>query len=133
MYTPKDSVTTGAGARNWDLFNMKRIIRATAHALSGLKEALVSEFAFQQECFVFLISVIVACIAEATPLERALLIGSIILVLLVELLNTALETIIDRISPEHHPLSKKAKDLGSAAVLLAILQAMIIWGFIFFT
>src|SRR5579883_3376573 len=129
MYTPKDSVTAGAKSRNWDVFNMKRIIRATTHAVRGLKEALLSEFAFQQECFVFLVAIFVACMAEVTSLERALLIGSITLVLLVELLNTALETIIDRISPEHHPLSKKAKDLGSAAVLLSILQAMVIWGF----
>jgi diacylglycerol kinase (ATP) len=132
MYPSKDIVETTPRKRYWDIFNMKRTLRATLHALQGLKEVFFSEFAFQQECVVFVLALLVVCIADLSGLERALLVGSITCVLLVELLNTAVETIVDRISADHHPLSKKAKDIASAAVLISILQAMVIWLFIFF-
>lgn len=107
-----------------------RIINATRYSLEGLVSTFRSEAAFRQELVLVCIGVPIALLLNVTNVERALLIGSLFLVLIVELLNTAIESAINRISQEIHPLSKRAKDIGSAAVFLALLNAATMWGII---
>ena len=99
-------------------------------AWQGLKAAWHHEDAFRQELLVALVAIPVALIADATAVGRALLVGSILLVLIVELLNSALEAAVDHTSLEPHPLAKRAKDIASAAVLLSIANAVAIWGLV---
>jgi diacylglycerol kinase (ATP) len=105
-----------------------RIVRALGHSLQGLAAIWRSEGAFRQEVIAAAVLIPVACLVPVAPAERVLLIASVLLVMVVELLNSALEAAIDRISLERHPLSKRAKDAGSAAVLLAIAIALLTWG-----
>ena len=104
-----------------------RIAHAFSNSCSGLADACRNESAFQQELLLAVVLIPVAAILNVTPLERALLIASVLLVLIVELLNTGVEVAIDRISLDHHELSKKAKDLGSAAVLLSLVLLLVVW------
>lgn len=104
-----------------------RVVRALGYSLEGLAAAWRSEGAFRQEVICAVVLVPIALLAPASTVERVLLIGSVLLVLVVELLNSALEAAIDRISMERHALSKKAKDAGSAAVLVAIIAGMVTW------
>lgn len=103
-----------------------RLWHATGHALSGLRAAW-SEAAFRLEVLGALVLLPAALWLGRSWVEVALLAGSVLLVMVVELLNTAIEAAIDRIGPEWHPLSKRAKDLGSAAVLLSALLCGVIW------
>jgi len=96
----------------------------------GLKAAWVSETAFRQEVVLVVILAPVGLWLGHTGLERAVLVGSLFLVLIAELLNSGLEAVVDRISEEIHPLSKKAKDVGSAAVFVAIAAVVVIWALI---
>ena len=105
---------------------MRRMINATRYSLAGLKAAL-SEAAFRQELALSLVLIPLGLHLAESGLERALLVGSVLLVLIVELLNSAVEAAIDRVSPELHDLSKRAKDLGSAAVMLALVNLAIVW------
>lgn len=105
---------------------IKRIILAFGYSIEGIRAAL-SECAFRLEILISIIAIPFAFIIAHNPAELALLISSLFLVMIVELLNTAIETAINRISLEIHPLSKKAKDVASAAVLLSIINATIIW------
>jgi diacylglycerol kinase (ATP) len=107
-----------------------RIIKAFGYSLEGLRAAYATEAAFRQELWLCAVAIPIACWLDVTTVERALLIGSLFLVLIAELLNTAIETIIERISPDIHPLSKKAKDIGSAVVLMSLLGTAGIWGII---
>ncbi len=107
-----------------------RLIRAFGYSWDGLKAAYASEVAFRQELVLLAIGVPLACCINVANVERVLMIGSLLLIMLVEIINTALEATIERISTEQHPLSKKAKDLGSAAVLISLVNAAIIWGMI---
>jgi diacylglycerol kinase (ATP) len=109
---------------------LMRIVKAFGYSLDGLRAAYVSEAAFRQELWLCAVAIPIACWLDVTPVERALLIGSLFLVLISELINTAIETIVERISPDIHPLSKKAKDIGSAVVLMALFGAGGIWGII---
>ena len=104
-----------------------RLVKALGHSLDGLAGAFLTEDSFQQEAIAALVLVPLACFLPVTPLERALLIASVLLVMVVELLNSSIESAIDRISLERHPLSKRAKDTGSAAVLLAVITAILVW------
>ena len=104
-----------------------RVVRALGYSLEGLAAAWRSEGAFRQEVICAAVLIPVALLAPATLVERVLLVGSVLLVLVVELLNSSLEAAIDRISPERHPLSKKAKDAGSAAVFVAIIAGTLAW------
>jgi diacylglycerol kinase (ATP) len=104
-----------------------RVVRALGYSLEGLASAWRSEGAFRQEVICAAVLIPVACLAPATAVERVLLIGSVLLVLVVELLNSSLEAAIDRISTDRHPLSKKAKDAGSAAVFVAIIAGSLTW------
>lgn len=107
-----------------------RIIKAVGYSFDGLRSAFLSEAAFRQELLLFAVSVPIALMIAPTPAEKTLMIGSVFLVLIVEIINTAVETTIERISAERHDLSKKAKDLGSAAVFLSLINALIIWAII---
>ena len=100
-----------------------------AYSLQGLAGAWKTEGAIRQEALAALVLVPTAILVTGlAPIERVMLIASVLLVIVVELLNSAIEAAVDRIGPERHPLSKKAKDTGSAAVLVAILVALMTWG-----
>ena len=105
---------------------LNRILHATGYSLAGLKAGW-SEKAFRQEVFLAVILMPAAFFVGQDWVQIGLLGGSVMLVLIVELLNTALESAIDRISPQWHALSKRAKDMGSAAVLLSLLWCLGLW------
>ncbi len=106
---------------------LTRIIRATGYSIKGIKATYKHEAAFRQEVAASLILVPLALYLGDSGVERALLLGSWLLVLLVELINSSIEAIVDRIGPEMHKLSGRAKDIGSASVALAIMIAVIVW------
>ena len=103
------------------------MLNATQYSLSGLAAAARHEDAFRQELILVAVLTPIALWLGNTGAERALLIGSLILVLIVELLNSAVEAAVDRISFENHRLAKRAKDIGSAAVMLSLANAGIVW------
>lgn len=105
-----------------------RVVAAFRYSMAGLASAWRNEGSFRLEVVAALILIPLACALPVSPLERALLIGTVLLVLVVELLNSSIESAIDRISLERHPLSKRAKDTGSAAVLLVVLIPLLTWG-----
>lgn len=107
-----------------------RILYALLNSCAGLADAWRNESAFRQEVVVAAILVPAAFWVPVTVAEKALLIATVVLVLIVELLNTGVEAAIDRISLEHNSLSKRAKDIGSAAVFVAIVLTAVIWGLI---
>jgi diacylglycerol kinase (ATP) len=107
-----------------------RLWLATLNSLRGLKHCYHSEAAFRQEVWAALVLVPVAIWLGQTAVERTLLVGSVLIVMIVELLNTGIEVVVDRISPERHRLSGFAKDLGSSAVLLTLLLAGMTWTFV---
>jgi diacylglycerol kinase (ATP) len=109
-----------------------RVVKAMGYSLDGLAGAWRTEGAFRQEVICAAVLIPVACLVPVPLVQRALLVASVIFVMVVELLNSAMEAAIDRISMERHPLSKKAKDTGSAAVMLAIAMAVIVWGAVLF-
>jgi len=109
---------------------LRRILNAARNSVEGLAAAARHEDAFRQELIIAAVLVPTAFFLNVDPLERAILIGSILLVLIVELLNTAIEVVVDRISTDEHPLSKRAKDIGSAAVMLSLLNAAGAWLFV---
>ena len=104
-----------------------RAFRATVNSWNGLIYAYKEESAFRQELALSLILIPLAIYLPVTPIEKILLIASVILVLIIELLNSSVEAAIDRISFEVHDLSKRAKDFGSAAVMLALLLCGLTW------
>jgi diacylglycerol kinase (ATP) len=103
------------------------VISAARNSWAGLREAVRCEDAFRQELVLAALLLPLALTIASSGLERALLIGSIALVLIVELLNSAIEATVDRISFDDHRLAKRAKDIGSAAVLLTLVNAACIW------
>ena len=106
-----------------------RIWRAFGYSLQGLAGAWRTEGAIKQEALAAVVLVPTALFVNGlVAVERVLLVASVLLVIVVELLNSALEAVVDRIGPERHPLSRKAKDTGSAAVLVAIVIALVAWG-----
>ena len=109
---------------------VKRIFSAFFYSMDGLRTAWRYEHAFRQELMLAVPGVIVASLLPVTVLERVALIGVLLLVLIVELLNSAIEAVVDRVSLERNPLSKNAKDLGSAAVMISMLIAAVTWGLI---
>jgi diacylglycerol kinase (ATP) len=104
-----------------------RVRHAFLNSCAGLSGAFRNESAFRQEVVLAAVLIPVACVLDVSRVERALLIATVLLLLVVELLNAGIETAIDRISFELHPLSKRAKDMGSAAVMLALVILAIVW------
>jgi diacylglycerol kinase (ATP) len=104
-----------------------RIWNAFGYSLAGLAAAYRHESAFRQEVWLALILIPAALFMPANGLGKAMLIGSVLLVLAVELINSAIEAVVDRISLEHHHLAMRAKDIGSAAVLLSLINVAVIW------
>ena len=109
---------------------LRRIWNAFNYSLSGLHAAFLNEDAFRQESLLAAILVPVALLLPASGMGKALMIGSMLLVLVVELLNSAIEAAIDRISLDRHRLSKRAKDIGSAAVLIALINVLSTWALV---
>jgi len=103
------------------------LLNATRCSLEGFVAALRLEDAFRQELFVFALAVPVALWLGRSGFERALLIGCLFLVLIVELLNSAIEAAVDRVSLENHELAKRAKDYGSAAVMMSLAMLAAVW------
>ena len=108
----------------------KRFVDATGYSVAGLRAALQHEAAFRQECALALVLLPVGVWLGSNAIEYALLACSVALVLIVELLNSAIEAVVDRIGSEHHALSGRAKDIGSAAVFISLLLAGLVWGLI---
>jgi len=111
---------------------VRRVINATRNSFAGFAEAVRCEDAFRQELLLAAVLVPVALWSGRSGFERALLAGSVVLVLVVELLNSAVEATVDRISFDNHRLAKRAKDIGSAAVMLSLANAGLIWLLILF-
>lgn len=108
----------------------KRLINACRFSVAGFKATWQHEEAFRQEVMLFVVTVPLAIWLGETAIEKVLLIGSIVLVMLVELLNSAVEAVVDRVGFEHHELSGRAKDIGSAAVMLSLVWAALTWALI---
>ena len=107
---------------------LRRVWNALHFSLAGLRAAYLAEDAFRQEVLLAALLIPLAFLLSPGGLGLALMIGSVLLVLIVELLNSAIEATVDRISLDRHPLAKRAKDIGSAAVLLALLNVIATWG-----
>ena len=113
---------------NQNAKGLKRIVNAIFFSIA----TWAHEEAFRQEVLLFIAAVPLAVWLGESPIEKLLLIGSIILVLVVELLNSAVEAVVDRVGLEHHELSGRAKDIGSAAVMLSLIWAAVTWTLILF-
>lgn len=111
---------------------LRRIWNAMFYSIDGLRAAHRHENAFRQEVLLALLLIPVALFMPASGTGKALMIASVLLVLIVELLNSAVEAAVDRISLENHALAKRAKDIGSAAVMLALVNVPLVWGLVLF-
>ena len=109
---------------------LARLVQALFNSFEGLRDAWLHESAFRQEVLLAAVLIPLACYVKMSGLERAALIASPLLVIVVELLNSSVEAAIDRISLDRHRLSKRAKDLGSAAVFVALLLLALVWGLV---
>jgi diacylglycerol kinase (ATP) len=108
----------------------RRIVNAFGYSMKGFKACWDLEEAFRQEVLLLIPLIPVGIILGATPVERAMLVGSLLMVPIVELLNSAIEANVDRVGLERHELSKRAKDIASAAVFTSIAFALVIWALI---
>ncbi|MGY6454463.1 diacylglycerol kinase [Vibrio parahaemolyticus] len=106
---------------------IRRVMDATVYSIKGLKAAWTHEAAFRQELVLTLVLSISAFFLPVTTLERVLMISSLLLILIVELINSAVEAVVDRVSDDWHELSGRAKDIGSAAVFVALFLALFVW------
>ena len=111
---------------------LRRLINAFTYSCAGLKAAYQHEDAFRQEVLLAIILLPLALWLEHGALERALMISSVLLVIIVELLNSAIEATVDRISLDNHTLAKRAKDIGSAAVLISLVNLAVVWLLVLF-
>ncbi|MDJ0807420.1 MAG: diacylglycerol kinase [Gammaproteobacteria bacterium] len=109
---------------------LRRLINAARWSMKGFRSTFKHEEAFRQELLLLVILAPIGYWLGANGVERVLLIGSLFIVLIVELLNTAVETVVDRIGPEQHKLSGRAKDQGSAAVFVAVALVILVWSLI---
>nr|WP_237668181.1 MULTISPECIES: diacylglycerol kinase [unclassified Vibrio] len=103
------------------------MVNATKYSYQGIKAAFKNEAAFREEVLLSVIMIPTALLLDVTGVERVLLIGTVLLVMVVELLNSAVEAVVDRIGSEHHELAGRAKDMGSAAVLITMLITGYTW------
>ena len=111
---------------------IRHLINATHYSFQGIGHAWINEEAFRLETYVLIVALPMGWILGKSAVERALLIGSCLLVVVVELLNSAVEAAVDRIRKEHHELSGHAKDMGSAAVFFSLLLAAVVWVLVLF-
>lgn len=109
---------------------LERLIKASGYSIEGLKAAFQNEAAFRLEILLLVVLMPTALWIGDNGLQRAMLIASLLGVLIAELLNSAIETVVDRISTEQHALSKRAKDIGSAAVFISLMNVVVVWGLI---
>ncbi len=109
---------------------VKRIVKATGYSMLGFKAAYKHEEAFRQELYLVVLMIPLAFYLGEGAIERSLMIGSLMLVLIAELLNSAIEALVDRVGIELHVLSGRAKDIGSAAVFVSLTNVVVIWGLI---
>jgi diacylglycerol kinase (ATP) len=109
------------------VIGIERLIYATKYSLLGLKSAWRYEAAFRQEVIVLIITILISFWLDITMIEKIALIGSVILVIIVELINSGIEAVVDRIGIEFNELSGRAKDLGSAAVFVTVILSLFVW------
>jgi len=121
--------TTGNESPHKGRTGLRRIWNALHYSLAGLRAAYRHEDAFRQESLLAALLIPAALFLPVNGGAKAMMIASVLLVLIVELLNSAIEAAVDRISLENHRLAKRAKDIGSAAVLIALVNVVVIWGF----
>ena len=106
---------------------LRRVWNALSYSLAGLRAAYLCEDAFRQEIILAALLIPAACLLPVPWMGRGLMIASVLLVLVVELLNSAIEAVVDRVSLENHRLAKRAKDIGSAAVLVSLIIVTVVW------
>lgn len=111
-------------------YSLTRLQKAASYSLEGLRAAWVNEAAFRFEVILAVPLIPLGLWLGDDGLQRAILIGSLLLVLVTELLNSGIEAAVDRIGTEHHPLSKRAKDLGSAAVCVSLINVLVVWALV---
>ncbi|HEX5539447.1 MAG TPA: diacylglycerol kinase [Methylophilaceae bacterium] len=111
---------------------LRRLCNAFGYSVAGLAEAYKNEDAFRQEVLIAVVLIPLAMYLGNSAVTRALMIASVLLVIVVELLNSSIEATVDRISLENHHLSKRAKDVGSAAVLVSLVNLAVVWGLLIF-
>jgi Diacylglycerol kinase len=111
---------------------LRRLINAFGYSVEGIKAAYKNEDAFRQEVRLAVVLIPLAVYLGKTGIEQALMIGSVMLVIIVELLNSSIEATVDRVSLDHHKLAKRAKDIGSAAVLFSLVNLAVVWGLLIF-
>ncbi|OEE68466.1 diacylglycerol kinase [Vibrio splendidus] len=111
---------------------LNRILKATGYSIQGLKAAFKHEAAIRQELVLLCAAIVSLVWLDVSMIEAILMLGVVVLVLIIELVNSAIEAVVDRVGVEHHELSGRAKDIGSAAVLVALLFASFTWAFILF-
>jgi len=107
-----------------------RLVRAARHSLAGLRSAAAGEAAFRQELVLAALLTPLALWLGDNGVERALMVGVLLIVLIVELVNSAIEAVVDRVGDEPHELSGRAKDLGSAAVFVSLIAVPVVWGLV---
>ena len=117
----------GAACPHKGATGLRRIWNATRYSIAGVKAAFRHEDSFRQEVILAALLIPAALLLPASGTGKALMVGSVVLVLVVELLNSAVEAVVDRISLEQHVLAKRAKDIGSAAVMLALINVPVVW------
>lgn len=105
-----------------------RILKAGRYSYQGLKYSFFNEASFREEVFAALLLIPLALWLDVQPVERAMLIAAVLIVMIVELVNTGIEAVVDRIGLERHALAGAAKDAGSAAVLLTLILWAVVWG-----
>ncbi len=108
---------------------IRRIIDAAGYSVAGLRATFQHEAAFRQESLLAFFMIPFAFILGQSPVEWAVLITPLFIILITEVVNSAIETVVDLVSPEHHPLAGQAKDMGSAAVMLSLVLLFLVWGF----
>jgi diacylglycerol kinase (ATP) len=111
---------------------LRRLINAFGYSVEGIKAAYKNEDAFRQEVRLAVVLIPLAVYLGKSGIEQAMMIGSVMLVIIVELLNSSIEATVDRVSLDHHKLAKRAKDIGSAAVLFSLVNLAVVWGLLIF-
>jgi diacylglycerol kinase (ATP) len=109
---------------------LKRIILAAGYSWQGFKASWINEEAFRQEVMLAVVLIPLALFLEVSQIQTILMIASVLLVLIVEVLNSAVEAVVDLVTKEKHELAGRAKDMGSAAVMLALINLVFVWGMI---